>query len=80
MEQNDVTVTLRIANHPCKRYYTPALGAFWNTAIHSSVPWCSCLGYKHACCPQLSHRRRHYVSGLSVRLCVRAAPGLMWSV
>ena len=39
----------------------PLYGAFWNSAIRPSVrlsvPWRSCLGYRHAGCLQLSHRR-----------------------
>ena len=37
-------------------YYVP-MGAFWNSTIRPSVSWCSCLGYRHAGCLQLSHRR-----------------------
>jgi len=40
----------------------PPFGAFWNSAIHLSVrrlsvPWRSCLRYRHAGCLQLSHQR-----------------------
>jgi len=28
-----------------------------DTAVCLSVPWCSCLGYRHAGCLQLSHCR-----------------------
>ena len=40
--------------------------AYRNSTIHPSVsvPWCSCLGYRHAGCLQLSHRRSPEMCGL----------------
>jgi len=41
-------------------YYAPhsrRREALSNTAILLSVPWHSCLGYRHVGCLQLSHRR-----------------------
>ena len=47
----------------------PAPGeAFWDSAIRPSVcPMCSCLGYRHAGCLQLSHRRPPAMCGLRTR-------------
>ena len=44
-------------------------GAFWNNAIRPSVSWCSCLGYRHAGCLQLSQRRPPEMCGM--RACPR---------
>ena len=49
------------------RFYPPALGTFWNSAIRPSVPRRSCLGYRHAGCLQLSHRRPPEICGLRTR-------------
>ena len=38
-----------------------------DTAIRPSVPWRSCLGYRHACCLQLNHRRPPEMRGLRTR-------------
>ena len=38
--------------------------ALWNSTIHLSVPRHSCLGYRHAGCLQLSHRRPPAMCGL----------------
>ena len=43
------------------------MGAFWNSTIRPSVSWCSCLGYRHAGCLQLSHRRPPEMCGLRTR-------------
>jgi len=51
-------------------HYAPGLGgAFWNSVIRPSlsVPWRSCLGYRHAGCLQLSHRRPLEMCGLRTR-------------
>jgi len=47
----------------------PALGGHFGIArsIHLSVPWCSCLGYRHAGCLQLSYRRQPEMCGLQTR-------------
>jgi len=37
-------------------------------SVCQSVPWCSCLGYRHAGCLQLSHRRPPEMCGLRTRL------------
>jgi len=36
-------------------------------SVHLSVPWRSCLGYRHAGCLQLSHCRPPEMCGLSTR-------------
>ena len=36
-------------------------------SVPLSVPWCSCLGYRHAGCLQLSHRRPPEMCGLRTR-------------
>jgi len=46
---------------------TPCGRAFWNSAIRPSVPWRSCLGYRHAGCLQLSHRLPPETCGLRTR-------------
>ena len=43
-------------------------GAWWNSAIHPSVAWCSCPGYRHAGCLQLSLCRLPEVCGLWTHL------------
>jgi len=45
----------------------PYRGTFRNCAIRLSVPWRSCLGYRHASCLQLSHRRPPEMCGLRTR-------------
>ena len=47
----------------------PALGGHFGIAraIHLSVPWRSCLGYRHAGCLQLSYRRQPEMCGLQTR-------------
>jgi len=42
----------------------PGGRAFWNSKIHLSVPWQSCLGYRHAGCLQFSHHRPSEMCGL----------------
>ena len=44
----------------------PRGGAFWNSVI-VSVPWRSCLGYRHAGCLQLSQCRPPEMCGLWTR-------------
>jgi len=36
-------------------------------SVRLSLPWCSCLGYRHAGCLQLSHRRPPEMCGLRTR-------------
>ena len=50
-------------------YYAPDLGKHFATArsVRLSVPWRSCLGYRHAGCLQLSHRRPPEMCGLRTR-------------
>jgi len=45
-----------------KRYRDPSV-----CPLRLSVPWRSCLGYRHAGCPQLSHRRPPEMCGLRTR-------------
>jgi len=43
-------------------------GAFWIArSVRLPVPWRSCLGYRHAGCLQLSHRRPSEMYGLRTR-------------
>ena len=50
------------------RYYAPTLGAFGIArSVRLSVPWRSCLGYRHVGCLQLSHRRPPEMCGLRTR-------------
>jgi len=46
-------------------------GIFWNSSIRPSVcrsvPWRSCLGYRHAGCLQMIHRRSPEMCGLRTR-------------
>jgi len=50
-------------------YYVPALGWHFGIArsVRLSVPWRSCLGYRHAGCMQLSQRRPTKMCGLRTR-------------
>ena len=51
----------------------PALGGHFGIArsirlsVRPSVPQCSCLGYRHAVCLQLSHRRSPEMCGLQTK-------------
>ena len=48
-------------------FYAPPLGDFGITrSVCLSVPWRSCLGYRHAGCLQLSHRRPSEMCGLRI--------------
>jgi len=50
--------------------YAPALGGILeqrDPSVCLSVPWRSCLGYGHAGCLQLSHRRPPEMCGLQTR-------------
>jgi len=47
-------------------FYAPALGGFWNNAIRLSVCPMAQLGYRHAGCLQLSHRRPPEMCGLRI--------------
>ena len=51
-------------------YYAPALGGGHfgiARSVRLSVPWRSCLGYRHTGCSHLSHRRPPEVRGLRTR-------------
>ena len=51
------------------RYYSPTLGGRFGIvrSVRPSVPWRRCLGYRHAACLQLSHRRPPEMCGLYTR-------------
>ena len=50
-------------------YYAPHPGHFETArSIRLSVPWRSCLGYRHAGCLQLSHHRPPEMCGLRTRI------------
>ena len=57
--------------HGCfSLFYASALGGGHfgiARSVHLSVPWRSCLGYSHAGCLQLSHRRPPDMCGLRIR-------------
>ena len=61
--------TTRNCRFCCLSFIMPPPGgrAFWNSAVHLSVPWRSCLGYRHVGCLQLSHRRPPEMCGLRTR-------------
>ena len=67
-------------------YYARPRGAFWNSAIRPSVrpsvrlsvPWRSCLGYRHAGCLRLSHRRPSEMCGLRTRPRTDVDPPRFW--
>ena len=56
--QPEPTSLIRLISHLSQHYYASALGGHFATArsVRLSVPWRSCLGYRHAGCLQLSHR------------------------
>jgi len=66
------TLTTRLPSHPhkhCRGYYAsrPRGHTGIVRSVRLSVPWRSCLGYRHAGCLQLSHRRPPEMCGLRTR-------------
>jgi len=63
------TLITRLPSHPhkhCRGYYAsrPRRHTGIVRSVRLSVPWRSCLGYRHAGCLQLSHRRPPEMCGL----------------
>ena len=66
------TLTTRLPTHPhkhCRGYYAsrPRGHTGIVRSVRLSVPWRSCLGYRHAGCLLLSHRRPPQMCGLRIR-------------